>query len=190
MKKTIFFLGVIILSSCSHKQQADMIVHNAVIYTVDSAFSTAESFAVKDGKFIAVGSNDEILKIYESKEIIDAQGKAVYPGFIDSHCHFYGYGKGLQEVELVGTKSFDEVIQKVVKYEATLYSAEVNNPEVKWVIGRGWDQNDWGGTKEFPDNKKLDSLFPTTPVFLQRVDGHAALVNSEALRRAKITADT
>jgi predicted amidohydrolase YtcJ len=190
MKKVFFFLSTIIFFSCSHKEQADLIVHNAVVYTVDSAFSNAQSFAVKDGKFLAVGTNDEILNKFDAKEIIDAEGKAVYPGFIDSHCHFYGYGKGLQEVELVDTKSFDEVIQKVIKYESTLYSPVVEYSDAKWIIGRGWDQNDWGGTKEFPDNKKLDSLFPNEPVFLQRVDGHAALVNSEALRRAKITVDT
>ncbi len=181
MKKIIFFLGAIILSSCSHKEQVDMIVHNAIVYTVDSAFSNAESFAIKDGKFVAIGSNDEILKKYEAKEIIDAQGKAVYPGFIDSHCHFYGYGKGLQEVDLVGTKSFDEVIQKVVEY------AKTNKSE--WIIGRGWDQNDWD-VKEFPDRYKLDSIFPSTPIILSRVDGHAAIANKEALKRAHIMSDT
>lgn len=191
MKKIILVLSTIIFVSCSsHKEQADLIVHNAVVYTVDSAFSNAQSFAVKDGKFIAVGTNEEIANKYEAKEIMDAEGKAVYPGFIDSHCHFYGYGKGLQQVDLVDTKSFDEIIQKVIKYESTLYSPVEDHSEAKWVVGRGWDQNDWGGTKEFPDNKILDSLFPNEPVFLQRVDGHAVLVNSEALRRAKITVDT
>src|SRR3954470_3331435 len=91
-------LNIFLFSSCSQKQQVDLIVHNAIVYTVDSSFSNAESFAVKDGKFIAVGTNDEILNKYEAKESIDAQGKSVYPGLIDSHCHFYGYGKGLQEL--------------------------------------------------------------------------------------------
>ncbi len=161
------------LSSCTHKLPADLIVHHATIYTVDSTFSNAESFAVKDGKFIAIGTNDEILSKYEAKETIDAESKAVYPGFIDSHCHFYGYGTGLQQLDLVGTRSFEDVIQKVIAYSKTTKSS--------WIIGRGWDQNDWA-VKEYPDKKQLDSLFPTTPVFLERVDGHAALVNSAAFK--------
>jgi len=132
---SVFSILAFILSSCSQKQKADLIVRNAVVYQVDSLFSTAESFAVKDGKFIAIGSNTEIETKYEAKETMDAQGKAIYPGFIDSHCHFYGYGKGLTSVNLVGTKSFEEVIQRVVQY------AKTNKSE--WIIGRGWDQNDW-----------------------------------------------
>jgi predicted amidohydrolase YtcJ len=171
---------VIFFSSC-RKEHADLIVHNALIYTVDSSFSTAESFAIKDGKFVAVGTYKEILRKYSSAQIIDAKGKAIYPGLIDSHCHFYQYGEGLQQVDLVGTKSFDEVLQKISDY------AKTNKSE--WIIGRGWDQNDWN-VKEYPNLKKLDSLFPSIPVYLERIDGHAVLVNSEALRRAKITIDT
>lgn len=166
--------------SVPQKEKADLIVHNAVVYTVDLTFSTTESFAVKDGKVIAVGKNDSILSKYEG-EMLDAEGKAVYPGFIDAHCHFYGYGKGLTQCDLVGTKSFDEVIQRVAEYSKT--------KKGEWIVGRGWDQNDWE-VKEFPDRTKLDSLFPNTPVFLKRVDGHAALVNAEALSRAGITNDT
>lgn len=175
----LFLIFGVLLSSCARKQAADLIVHNALIYTVDSSFSTAQSFAVKDGKFIAVGTNDDILSNYEAKEMIDAKGNAVYPGLIDSHCHFYGYGEGLQQVDLVGTKSFDEVIERIMSYAK-------EHPQAKWIIGRGWDQNDWT-IKEFPDRKKLDSLFPSTPVFIERVDGHAALANGEAMRRADIT---
>ena len=162
------------------QEKADLIVHNGIIYTVDSLFTTAESFAIKDGKIIAVGKNDSILAKYDGEKL-DAQGKAVFPGLIDAHCHFYRYGLGLQKVDLVDTKSFDEVIQRVVAFSKTNKS--------EWIIGRGWDQNDWTN-KEFPDKIKLDSLFPNTPVFLIRVDGHAALLNSEALRRAGITNET
>lgn len=181
MNKFILFVCSILLFSCSSKQDVDLIVHNAVVYMVDSSFSKAQSFAVKDGRFVAVGSNNAILANFESKEIIDANGKAVYPGFIDSHCHFYGYGKGLQELNLVGTKSFEEVIDKVKKFAITNKS--------EWIIGRGWDQNDWA-KKEYPDRYQLDKLFPNIPVFLERIDGHAALVNAEALRRASIKSNT
>ncbi|HEY4797736.1 MAG TPA: amidohydrolase [Bacteroidia bacterium] len=185
MKKYFYFILAVTLSvvevsflACSTpKEKVDLIVHHAVIYTVDSAFSTAESFAVKDGKIIAVGTNDSILSKYEGEKL-DAQGKAVFPGFIDAHCHFYGYGTDLSQCDLVGTKSFDEVLQRVKEF------ASVSKGKT-WIIGRGWDQNDWA-IKEFPDRKKLDSLFPNTPVFLTRIDGHAALVNGEALQRAGI----
>src|SRR3989304_2939691 len=173
---SFFLLLVTLLFSCSspQKEKVDLIVHNAIAYTVDSSFSTFECFAVKDGKIIAVGTNDSILAKYEGEKL-DAQGKTVFPGFIDAHCHFYSYGKALNQVDLVETKSFDEVIQRVVEFSKT------NKGE--WIIGRGWDQNDWE-VKEFPTKDKLDSLFPNTPVFLKRIDGHAVLVNSEAMRRA------
>ncbi|MDF2436921.1 MAG: amidohydrolase [Bacteroidota bacterium] len=180
--KCLSGIFLIFLIACSQsKEKADLIVHNAVIYTVDSTFSNAQSFAIKDGKFIAVGSNEEISQKYEAKENIDAEGKAVYPGFIDSHCHFYHYGKGLYEINLVATKSFSEVITRIKEFK--------NDPNNKWIIGRGWDQNDWT-KKEYPDLKSLDSLFPDKPVFLERIDGHAALVNTAGLREAGITPET
>lgn len=185
MKQT--FLSALLFASalygCStsnEKQKADLIICNAIVYTIDSAFATAESFAVKDGKILAVGKQEDIFSAYEGEKL-DLQGKAVYPGFIDAHCHFLGYGKGLTQADLIDTKSFDEVIQRVVEY------AKIKKGE--WIIGRGWDQNDWTA-KEFPTKAKLDSLFPSTPVFLKRVDGHAALVNSEALKRAGINEKT
>lgn len=179
---SLWVISVFSLSfGCSSpKEKADIIVHNAVVYTVDSTFSTAESFAVKDGKIIAVGKGEEILSKYEGEKL-DADGKAVFPGFIDAHCHFYGYGMGFKKVDLTGTKSFDEVIQRVWEFSKT--------NQTEWIQGRGWDQNDWD-IKEFPDRTKLDSLFPDKPVFLKRIDGHAALANGEALRRANITEKT
>ena len=171
-----------LLFSCSNKKQVDLIVYNATVYTVDSAFSKAESFAIKDGKFIAVGTNEEIQRKFEAREgQLDAKGKTIYPGFIDSHCHFYGYGEGLQKVDLVGTKSFDEVIQRMIDF--------TKNNKVSWIIGRGWDQNDWD-IKEFPDKTKLDELFKDTPVLIYRVDGHAALANTAALKLAGISEKT
>ncbi|TND00868.1 MAG: Amidohydrolase 3, partial [Bacteroidetes bacterium] len=135
------------------------------------------SFAVKDGRILEVGKNDSILAKYESKHMIDAQGKAVFPGFIDAHCHFLHYGLGLTEVDLVGTKSFDDVLARVEEF--------AKRADGEWIVGRGWDQNDWD-QKKFPERRKLDSLFPGRPVILTRIDGHAALVNGEALQRAGI----
>ncbi|MGI8893003.1 MAG: amidohydrolase [Bacteroidia bacterium] len=154
------------------KKQVDLIVHNAIVYTVDTAFSIAQSFVVENGKILDVGSNTYILSRYEANEMLDAGGKVVYPGFIDAHCHFYGYGTNLMRIDLKGTKSFAEVINRVQEQQDKKIGG--------WIWGRGWDQNEWE-IKEYPDNTVLDSLFPDTPVFLQRIDGHAAIVNSKAL---------
>jgi len=132
----IFFTVIIILiisASCNTKQQVDLIIHHSVVYTVDSNFSLAEAFAVKDGKIIAVGKNKEILNKYSAKETVDAKGKAVYPGFIDAHAHFVSYGQSLFSVDLFACNSFDEVIKRVQKFAAVL-------PNEEWITGRGWDQ--------------------------------------------------
>lgn len=179
-----------LLFSCGvKKQEADLIVHHAVVYTVDSTFSVQQALVVKDGKILFAGNDQEALSNYTAKEIKDASGKVIFPGFIDAHCHFYGYGKGLNEIDLVGTTSFSEVIAKTVSFvkEHDL-SREIDKPVERtempgWIIGRGWDQNDWP-VKEYPTREQLDSLFPWTPVLLKRIDGHAVLVNGTALQLA------
>ena len=109
MKKIFFtLLSIGILFSCKKQEKADVIVINANAHTVNSNFDKAESFAIKDGKFIAIGSNKEIQNKYATLKTIDAKNKAVYPGFIDAHCHFYGLGLQQQKVDLTGTKSYDE----------------------------------------------------------------------------------
>ncbi|KIC94164.1 amidohydrolase [Flavihumibacter solisilvae] len=168
-----------ILLSCSGKKPADLVVHNAHIYTVDENFSTAEALAVKDGRILASGTNKEILDGYEGAEVIDAGGKFLYPGFIDAHCHFYAYGLGLQTVNLVGTDSWSAILD-------SLKSFAVRYPE-GWLVGRGWDQNDWQA-KEFPTNDELNKLFPDRPVILSRIDGHAAIANNKALALAGVKA--
>jgi len=168
------------MTSCK-KEQVDLIVHNAKVYTVNNEFQIAESFAIKDGKFIAVGQFDEILSKFNSDSIVDLKGKFIYPGFIDAHCHFYGYCQSLLQANLRGTKSFDEILEIIKKHDIKF------QPE--WVLGRSWDQNDWI-VKEFPTREKLDIAFPDKPVYLRRVDGHAAIVNSKALELAGITSNT
>ncbi|MDB5020810.1 MAG: amidohydrolase [Pedobacter sp.] len=170
-------LATALLSGCKSKN-ADLIVYNAKVYTVNDKFDTAAAFAVKDGKILAVGSDAEIKKEYSATEELDAKGKAVYPGFIDAHAHFYGYGQSLQTADLTGTKSWAEVCQ-------VLSSFAKSQPK-GWLIGRGWDQNDWSN-KEFPDRADLDRLFPNQPVLLTRVDGHAAIANEQALYAAGIS---
>ena len=175
-------LFAIIISCNTMNREADIIVHNARIYSVDDDFNIHQAMAVKDGLILAIGSEREILGNYHSKDTIDCQGKAIFPGFYDAHCHFYSYGLGkIRRADLVGTKSFEEILQVMEKHHA-------EHPN-SWIEGRGWDHNDWE-VKEFPTRDKLDELFPNTPVILTRIDGHAALVNSVALEKAGITADT
>lgn len=179
MKKliTLALLSVTIFS-CNQKQQADIIVKNAKVYTVNNDFASAESFAIKNGKFLAVGTNEEINKNYSSTNTVDADGKAVYPGLIDGHCHFFRFGLQLQKADVTGTNSYDEVLEKIVAFQ--------KKKNLPFITGRGWDQNDWE-VKKFPTKEKLDQLFPDTPVAITRVDGHAMLVNQKALDISGIT---
>ena len=134
---------------------------------------------VKDGKILAVGKKAELEKEFDTNEKLDALGKFIYPGFIDAHAHFLEYGKRLQQVNLIGTGNWDEIIEKVKTFAA-------ENKE-GWVTGGGWDQNDWT-VKKFPSNEKLNELFPDRPVLLSRIDGHAAIANQKALDIAGIKA--
>jgi predicted amidohydrolase YtcJ len=178
----IIMLSLLLFSCGGRREQVDLIIHNATIYTVDQGFSIAQAFAIKGNRFIAVGSSQQILSQYASDEILDLEGKPVYPGFIDAHSHFYRYGLGLQVASLLGAESEDEMIQRVKSH----YD---RNPEVSWILGTGWDQNLWEN-KEFPTKEKLDALFPDKPVLLTRIDGHAALANQKALNLGGITART
>ncbi len=180
--RRLFMLGVpaILLQSCAHKTAVDLILYNSLVYTVDSAFTRQEAFAIKDGKILDIGMSKDILNAYSSLQKIDARGKPVFPGFTDAHAHFYSYALGLQEADLVGTSSWMECIERIQKY--------IQNKKIapgEWVIGRGWDQNDWD-LKEFPDRELLDRNFPQNPVFLSRIDGHAAIVNKMAIDKAHI----
>ncbi len=179
MKKILIaLLGALILSSCAKDKSADLIIHNAQVYTVNENFDVATAFAVRDGKFIAVGSDEEILADYESANVINLDGAPLYPGFIDGHAHFYRYGLGLKNANLVGTKSFEEILE-------ILQDHRKEYPNDPWILGGGWDQNDWEN-KEFPTKDKLNEIFPDVPVLITRVDGHAALTNSAAMNQSEL----
>ncbi len=180
MKKILIVL-LIICTACQKQEQADLVILNASVYTVDENFAMAEAFAVKDGKIVGVGSSNDIQKNFTALETVDAEGKAVFPGFIDAHCHFLGLGLSEQKVNLRGTKSYEEVLERL-----KVFQKEKN---LNYITGRGWDQNDWE-IKEFPTKERLDVLFPETPVALTRVDGHAILANQAAIDLANVTVDT
>ncbi len=173
-----FCMGFI---ACHGKQEADAIFYNATIYTVDSVFTMADAMVIKDGKIAATGKYADILNQYEATEKTDLQGGFVYPGLIDAHAHFVAYGMGLQSRDLTGTKSWDEVVYRMADELADAKGMTKD----EWLIGRGWNQNLWA-VKEFPSKEKLDKLCPDRPVFLKRIDGHAAIVNQKALDIAGI----
>jgi predicted amidohydrolase YtcJ len=180
---SVFFLAFLVSHTCLPAQErADFILHNARMYTVDSAFSVKEAVAVKNKRIVAVGTSKDILRRYKAARMLDAKGTFVYPGFYDAHAHFYNYGRTLQDADLVETRSFNEVLERLNAYRKT-------NPTKRWILGRGWDQNDWAD-KTFPTNKALDSLFPDVPVCITRIDGHALLANSRALALARIDSAT
>ncbi|MBT4780290.1 MAG: amidohydrolase [Polaribacter sp.] len=181
MKKIYFLFSVLFVFTSCKQESADLVMINSNTYTVNSSFEKATAFAVKDGKFIGVGTNAEIQKKYKATAIIDAKNKTILPGLIDAHCHFYRMGLQQQKVSLEGTKSFDEVLDKIVAFQ--------KEKKVAFITGRGWDQNDWE-VKTFPTKDKLDALFPNTPVAVGRVDGHALLVNQATIDLSRITKNT
>jgi predicted amidohydrolase YtcJ len=172
---------LIMLSCNAQKKQADLILSNGKVYTVDKEFGTAEAIAIKDHRIIAVGSSQEIAKAYVADEVRNLEGAFVYPGWIDAHCHFFGYGMNLNAVDVAGTESVDEIIEALKAFRK-------KNPGA-WITGRGWDQNDWE-VQDFPNKNMLDKHFPKTPILLRRIDGHAAWANSLALEMAGVTADS
>ena len=179
MRKTALLLLLIIFSVACEKK-VDLIVHNARVYTSDDNYTNVSSFVVDEGKFIEVGG-EELVEKYKSKNTVNARGLPIFPGFIDSHCHLLSLGLKKFEVDLKGTKSFEEIIDKLKDYSS--------NKKLSVLRGAGWDQNYWD-KKELPNKNVLDILFPDIPVVLTRIDGHAMLVNQQAIDMAGITIET
>ncbi len=181
--RQVLFLTASLLSMAvaAQKKKADLLVHNGRIYTVDARFSVASAMAIKDGKVVETGDSKKLLSLYDATEKVDAGGKAVYPGFIDAHAHFLRYGLELQNADLVETESWEDIIGRL-----QAFAKQKNIQPGQWILGRGWDQNDWQ-VKEFPSKARLDEVFPANPVLLTRVDGHAAVANQKALDLAGVT---
>ena len=177
-KSYILIILSILNFSCNN--EVDLIIVNSEIYTANENNQIAKSIAVKDGKIIEVSSENLVSK-YEANEILDANGKTILPGFIDSHCHFYNLGLDQQVVDLRGTTSFEEIIERLI-------ASDLNN-QSDVILGRGWDQNDWDN-KQFPVNTELNKVFKNKLVVLERIDGHAYIVNDNALELAGIDQNT
>lgn len=186
-KMRYFFIAIVSIAfaSCSPKEQVDLILHNGTFHSLNANNDTYEAVAIRDGKIVAVGPENEILNGYKSASIYDLEKKHVYPGFIDAHAHLLGYSLMKNDLDLVGTNSWNEIVEKCKNFPVKRASG--------WLIGRGWDQNDWTSQSEgnvrsdgIPTNSALSNLFPQTPVVLIRIDGHAAIANDEAMRRAGV----
>ena len=175
----IFILLLILNLGCTNNK-VDLIVINSKIYTANKNNEVAKSIAIRNGKIIDIDSINLDNK-YEAKEILDANEKTILPGLIDSHCHFYNLGLDQQVVDLRGTTSFEEIIERLKVYDL--------NNESNVILGRGWDQNDWE-IKQFPVNTQLNSIFKNKLVVLERIDGHAYIVNDNALQLAGIDENT
>jgi len=176
-----YFIILIGLNSCISRSEVDLIIHNAVIFTVDENFSMAEAMAIQGDSILEIGPEHEILNKYSSSTIIDAKKKFIYPGLIDAHSHFMGYAKNLDQLNLVGIESQNALINAVKK------KVETSNSD--WILGRGWDQTNWE-EQIYPTNEWCDNLFPDKFIFLKRIDGHAALVSNNLLELAGIDENT
>lgn len=178
--RNFYFLSIFIafsmISGCTiHSKDADLLVYNGRIYTVDSSGQVADAMAVKNGKVLATGTASALFHDYNFRDTVDLQGGFVFPGFIDAHCHFFGYALSLRYIDLKGSSSFEDVLSRLDK---------AGKPKPgNWIVGRGWDQNIWP-VKAFPDNQRLNQLFPENPVLLIRIDGHVVLANEAALKAA------
>ncbi len=167
--------------SATPASPADLVVTNARVYTVDPSRPEAQAIAVRGDRLAVVGTNEEALALRgPATQLIDAGGRAVIPGLHDAHGHVLGLGQSLQQVDLRGTSSADAVVEAVRARAQTV-------PRGQWIVGRGWDQNDWPDPS-WPTAARLDAAVPDHPVYLSRVDGHAAWVNGAAMRAAGLTA--
>ena len=162
-------------------ETADLLVLNARIYTVDGDFSTAEALAVRRGRVAGVGASEEIRRRFPAERTLDARGQFVYPGFFDPHSHLISYGLTLGMADLVGARSWEDVVERCRRHRQEQPGG--------WLLGRGWDQNLWQPAT-FPDRALLDRAFPDSPVLLVRIDGHAAVANARALELAGVDTAT
>jgi predicted amidohydrolase YtcJ len=164
-------------------QPADLILLNGRVYTADAARPHAAAVAIRGDRIIFVGSTREAAVLRGPRtNVIDVSGKTVVPGFTDSHGHFTSLGTALRTVDLTGTTSYQQVVERVAGRAA-------QQPAGAWISGRGWDQNDWPDTR-FPVHDALSRAVSAHPVVLTRVDGHALLANARAMQLAGITRST
>lgn len=163
-------------STESNKLSSVTIVENGAIYTVNEQQPNVEAFAFSDDRIVAVGDAQVLRGRFPDAKTLDLKGATVVPGIIDAHVHLLSLGYALMRVDLVGSTDKEDILARLKRFAANL-------PEGEWLLGRGWDQNDWP-VKELPTAADLDEAFPDRPIWLTRIDGHAAWANSAAMRYA------
>ncbi|MCP4725623.1 MAG: amidohydrolase [bacterium] len=169
------------LTNCS--KNADLVFKNGKVLTVDSNFSTVEAVAVTGDKISFVGSNSEVEGyIGDNTQVIDLEGRLMVPGLIDAHGHMPMLGSALENLDLVGSSSFQEIIDMVAEKVSASEPGE-------WILGHGWDQNDWD-VKQFPVHDALSRVSPDNPVYLTRIDVHAGIANAKAIEISGVTGQT
>jgi predicted amidohydrolase YtcJ len=161
--------------------EVDLLLVNGRIYTVDESFSMVQAMAIDNGMIVATGKSKDMLQRFSATDTLDLEGRVIVPGFNDGHCHFLNYGITRMYTDLTGLQSFDEVLSAISTHDTASTGG--------WILGRGWDQNLWP-QQTFPNCAALDSLYPDIPVYLVRIDGHAALANSATMKLAGINAQT
>lgn len=178
MKGTFYLISILVLLVSCHKgESVDLIIHNANVHTMTDEQDKIEAIAIKDGKIVELGAERQILNKYTAEEYIDAMQRDVYPGWTDAHGHIMNYARLMLSVDLIGCKSYDEMLVRIEKYQG-----KYDRP---FIIGRGWDQSLWG-ENELPNNKRLSELYPDIPVCLFRIDGHALLANDYLIEKSGV----
>jgi predicted amidohydrolase YtcJ len=177
MRIALSLVVALLLISVARDAAAQGVLVNARIHTMNPARPLANAVAWdREGRIVAIRTEADAAPLKSDGALVDAGGRTVVPGLIDAHGHLMNLGFSLLRADLVGTASKDEVLQRLREFERGL-------PEGAWLLGRGWDQNDWP-VKDFPTAADLDGAFPARPVWLERVDGHAGWGNSAAMSAA------
>ena len=180
---TYFALAALAPAMLVAQASADLVLVNGRIYTVDNARPIVSALAAGRGRILFVGSDAEARVLANgSTRVVDLHGATVVPGLVDAHAHLLGLGNMLQRVNVAGSTSYDEVIDRVKAWAKDVKPGE-------WILGRGWDQNRWQ-SKDFPTHDALSLAFPNNPVAIGRVDGHAVLANAKAMELAHVSAAT
>jgi len=163
--------------------QADLVLHNGQVYTMDAAAPRARAVAIAGNRVLSVGDDDAMQALLApGGRAVDLRGRAVVPGFTDSHVHFLSYGLSLKEIDLAEVPTLEEALARVAARAA-------ETPAGQWLTGRGWDHSLWAGG-DFPTRHDLDRVAREHPVWLRRKCGHAGWANTRALELAGITAET
>jgi predicted amidohydrolase YtcJ len=183
MRRLLLLAATMAAAPLHGQGPADFIVINARIYTADATRPVVQALAVRGGRIVFAGNRAGVEALAgPGTERLDLGGGTVIPGMVDAHVHLLGLGQALRIVDLTGTASYDDVVARVAARAKTAKPGE-------WIRGRGWDQNDWAVT-DFPAHETLSRAVPDNPVYLTRVDGHAALVNANAMAAARLTAES